>query len=365
MTGMSEKDALEQRYTLQFGQMAAAAGAVLIEHKFDFGIDQGVQFMGPADERGMRPATHARVWFQLKGRLPATVTAEQFAAAKALPVKVSKKHLAFWYAAAEPIYLALYVESVKTFLFVDVRELVDGRWGPDFFSELGDDPEGDITVHLPTDAVLDEESLRRLDGRRSMRIDGPSFRGQPLGHRFDPLRSVFESPGLELWEHLIRELLRHHGFAVQEELRVGDLTFLRGDLRQSMNWQSRAFTEIGYSYPGEPREEAATEEISTDVALILDHAEDRTELDDAELEAVRAFVGPLPFDTDWAVFHQATELMSGNWLAWHHGHDGLRENAPRLHLLGMDSLSNLLLRAPLVYLDHAPQLRFDGGPSYL
>lgn len=365
MTGMSENDALELRYKPRFDQIVGDVGAVSITHEFDFGIDRGVQFMGPAAEGGRRPATHARIWFQLKGKLTRSVSPEQFAAAKVLPVQVSKAHLAFWYASAEPIYLALFVESVETFLFVDVRELVDERWGPNFFHELGADPEGDITVHLSTNAVLDKDSLRRLDGRRSMRIDGPSFRGQPLGHRFDPLRSVFESPDLELWEQLIRELLSHHGFKVQEERRVGDLTFLRGDLVQSMNWQSRAFTEIGYSSPGAPRDEAATQEISTDVALILDHAEDRTELQGADLEAVRAFVTPLPFDTDWAVFHQSTELHSKPWRAWWFGHRGIRSDGSRFHQLGMDSLSNLLLRAPLVYLDHAPRLRFDGGPSYL
>jgi hypothetical protein len=37
----------------------------------------------------------------------------------------------------------------------------------------------------------------------------------------------------------------------------------------------------------------------------------------------------------------------------------------RFHLLGMDSLSNLLLRAPLGYLDHAPMLRFASDPGYL
>jgi hypothetical protein len=186
MTGIGENDALEQRYKPRFDLMVADVGATAITHEFDFGIDRGVQFMGPADPTGRRPATHARIWFQLKGRLARSVTSKEFAAAKKLPVQVSKKHLSFWYAAAEPTYLALYVESVDKFIFVDVRELVDERWGTTFFDELDDDPDGNVTVHLATDAVLDGDALRRLDGRRAMRIDGPSFRGQPLGHRFDP-----------------------------------------------------------------------------------------------------------------------------------------------------------------------------------
>jgi hypothetical protein len=176
---------------------------------------------------------------------------------------------------------------------------------------------------------------------------------------------VFAAPGLKLWEQLIRELLTHHGFRAGEDRRVGDLTLLHGTLSQSMSWQSTAFTEHGYSHPGAPRDEALTEEISTHVALILDHADDRTELAGVDLDTVRAFVADLSLDTDWAVFHPSSELHSPSWRAWWLGHRDLRLNAPGFHLLGMDSLSNLLLRAPLVYLDHAPLLRFDRGPNYL
>jgi hypothetical protein len=37
-------------------------------------------------------------------------------------------HLRFWYAAPEPVYLVVYVESVDLFIAEDVRDIVDRQW---------------------------------------------------------------------------------------------------------------------------------------------------------------------------------------------------------------------------------------------
>ena len=57
--------------------------------------------------------------------------------------------------------------------------------------------------------------------------------------------------------------------------RAGDVEVQRGRLRQTLLWQSPAFTEIGYSGPDDIRVEAKPEWLFGEVLLFLDHAETR------------------------------------------------------------------------------------------
>ncbi len=45
---------------------------------------------------------------------------------------------------------------------------------------------GQVTLHVPTAALVDPDRIAALVGHRGMRIDGPAFRGRPLEHRIDP-----------------------------------------------------------------------------------------------------------------------------------------------------------------------------------
>lgn len=74
------------------------------------------------------------------------------------------------------------------------------------------DPEGKVTLHVPTAAIMDPDRIAALVDHRSIRIDGPAFRGRPLGHRIDPLRSVLAAPTADVWVEMATRILQVHDF---------------------------------------------------------------------------------------------------------------------------------------------------------
>ncbi len=64
---------------------------------------------------------------------------------------------------------------------------------------------------------------------RSMRIDGPAWRGRPLGHRFDPLRCQLATMEPRAFEELIFDLLDVHHFRASAELPAEQLVSIAGD----------------------------------------------------------------------------------------------------------------------------------------
>jgi hypothetical protein len=92
---------------------------------------------------------------------------------------------------------------------------------------------------------------------RSMRIDGPAFRGRPLGHRFDPLRSQLDVLDPKEFEELVSDLLDAHGYRIDQTLYAGDLlsgvragtdraTLTTGTLYNTWEWVFQLGTEFGF-----------------------------------------------------------------------------------------------------------------------
>lgn len=73
------------------------------------------------------------------------------------------------------------------------------------------DDQETITIRVSADAVLDEGRLSAMVTHRSMRIDGPAFRGRPLGHGLDPLRCAIAPLDEGVFEKLVQALLDAHG----------------------------------------------------------------------------------------------------------------------------------------------------------
>jgi hypothetical protein len=90
-----------------------------------------------------------------------------------------------------------------------------------------------------------------------MRIDGPHWRGRPLGHRLDPLRSEIDPLAPEDYRALVERLLDLHGYELQETLDPGTLlggisdgsdlaSLTRGRMHQTYEWTHPMFTAFGY-----------------------------------------------------------------------------------------------------------------------
>lgn len=271
------------------------------------------------------------------------------------------EYLKFWFAAPEPVYLVVYVESVDTFIGIDVRELVEREWQQTLYASMRDRT-GDVTVHIPTTAIMDLDRVAALVDHWSMRIDGPAFRGRPLGHRIDPFRSVLALPPAEVWGELVTRILGAHDFREASQDQVGELTVIRGTLAQTLLWQSPAFAEYGYRYsPDEVRDEPAPEQAFGDVYVVLDSPGDRTAYDEEEDQALSGIIGAaVDDDVSVLVFFRGLDLSSsgGLWRSamrasamdgWHRG----------WHQLGLEALSYLVLTATLVYVELAPDLDWD------
>lgn len=367
MVGMGEHDELENRYTPRFETLLSESGVVVEYRRDRAGIDTGLHMFAreerPTRQGGERPhwrALAGRVWFQLKGIHASTMSADEFHAAKRVPVKVGVEHLRFWFAAPEPVYLVVYVESVDTFVGVDVRELVEREWGPRFYASMRD-RSGEVTAHVPTASIMNSERIASLVNHRSMRIDGPAFRGRPLGHRMDPLRSVLAYPSKERWVEMVIRILQVHDFREASLRQVGELTVLRGTIAKTLLWQSPAFAEYGYRYLGEVRDEPAPEQVFGDVCVILDGARDRTAFSAKEAAAASELIDAAATNEESVVLFFRGRDLSGTGGLWRSTARGSMANgwSGMWHQIGLEALSFLVLTATLVYIEFAPDLDWD------
>ena len=367
MVGMGAADELEERYMAKFSSLVSGRGVLIDYRKDRFGVDSGLQFYvegTKADSKGQDRkyfhATTVRVWFQFKGIQEKTISAEDFAAKDSVAVQVDIEHLKFWYASPEPVYVTFYVESVDQFLAIDARDFVDQKWGQAFYSEMETYTADKVTVSIPTHLALTPDRLDAMLSHRSMRIDGPAFRGRPLGHRIDPLRSELATPPDDLWTALVAGILEAHEYERLGGQRVGDVEAQRGRLRQTLLWQSPAFTEIGYTDPDDIRVEAEPESLFGEVLLFLDHAETREHLTDEERGLIDKWTDQTNLGLTYALFLRGRDLSAhgGVWRATL-SQTPLANHDPRWSSLGLEALSYLVLTCTLIYLDHAPQLRWD------
>jgi len=368
MVGMGEHDELENRYLPRFETMLSESGVVVEYRRDRAGIDTGLHLFAREekttknkhDKRPYWRALAGRVWFQLKGVHASTMSADEFHEAKHVTVKVGVEHLKFWFAAPEPVYLVVYVEAVDTFVGVDVRELVEREWGQTFYASMRD-RSGEVTVHVSTAALINPERVASLVNHRSMRIDGPTFRGRPLGHRMDPLRSLLAYPPNERWVEMVSRVLQVHDFREASRRQVGELMVLHGTIAQTLLWQSPAFAEYGYRYLGEVRDVPAPEQVFGDVCVIFDGTKDRTTLSVEEAAAASELIDAAATNEESLVVFFRGRDLSGTGGLWRSTARGSTASgwSGSWHQLGLEALSFLVLTATLVYLEFAPDLDWD------
>jgi len=207
---------------------------------------------------------------------------------------------------------------------------------------------------VQTTRILDTDLLKAMLAHRSMRIDGPSFRGRPLGHKFDPLRSQIAPCSPDLFGRLTQSLLDSHSLLEYRRTEVEpDLQVVAGRLYQTIEWQSPAFAEYGFGPGQDLRDEPPIEVIHGDLLAVIDQRPERSALSSDERSAVIAAVDGRAPGTAVALLFNGPEL-SGTGGLWR---SCLRESAaPDPHVLGLESLTSLVLVATLVYLEFAPEL---------
>lgn len=276
MPDVGRQDVFEQTYLPKLEALLAPHG-LLIHYKLDrAALDLGLHLYGHASA-AKREVSDVRVWFQAKGIQASTLPASALDVATEVSVAgVTVEHVRYWYAAPEPVYLVVYVEAVDRFLAEDVRDIVDRSGGLQALNERAAKGQTTMTLRVAANAGLDI-ALGRMPRHRSLRIDGPPFRGRPLGHRFDPLRSELAVLPPDDFEELVDKLLDAHDFrptreiSLQESLGadIGRVAARTGRLYLTYEWTSPLFSEFGVDPGSDFRIESAPEHAHGDVLVVV------------------------------------------------------------------------------------------------
>jgi hypothetical protein len=237
-----------------------------------------------------------------------------------------------------------------------VRVLVDLSGGLPWLKKMAARGQKTTTLRLPKDSLL-TDALHRMPNHRSLRLDGPEFRGRPLGHRLDPLRSELNPLPPDDFVALVRRLLDAHDFRPGQQIEIeplldrptGRVEATIGRLYLTYEWTTPLFTEVGFDPDSDFRLESAPQYAHGDVLVVI-HAE----VTDAPrvTRATRELVDRLSKDTiDTAlVFFNAPDHSGflGGWRTALHPMVGVPQ--------GLGSLAFNVLVATNVYLEFLDRL---------
>jgi len=355
---IGDQDAFEFSYRNKLKGLLSQHG-LLIEYDEDrAALDLGLHPYKPEAATG-HELSDARVWFQCKGVRTIALGAEEFRVSDDVAVADLPVHqVRYWYGGADPVYLVVYVEAADMFLAHEVRELVDAVGGMAALASKQEGGQQTLTLKVPTESTL-ERALERMPHHRSIRVDGPHFRGRPLGHRYDPLRSELSPMAPSEFEALVMRLLELHDFRIEAEIDlrpllgddIGRVRGFRGTLHLTYEWVTPLGTEFGTDGVSDFRLEAKPEFAHGEVLVII-HSD------------VVAAPSPAPaihqllkeWETEGVsqilVFFNDTD-MGGTFGGW------FSNFQPLLRLpQGLGSLAFNVLTTTLVYLEFVDRLRW-------
>lgn len=297
---IGEQDEFEGLYTERFRCLARPFGEFIKYERDRAAIDAGVHLTEKANRR-FRSVSNTRIWFQLKGIRATTLGLPEYERCSDVHLDLDIDDLRFWYASPEPVYLAVYIEAEDIFLAEDVKDVVDRQWGEEILNpntfRAG---QKQARIRISKKAVLDDEAWRRMLSHRSLRIDGPSFRGRPLGHRLDPLRCIPDKMEPAVFQQIVNRLLSVHGYKIAEELdpstifpdakSSGDIVSLTvGTMNHTFEWVLQLTTEFLHDEGSDFRIEGKPNHVQGMCAVLI-HSNKRSS---ADMKAVQAMAQDL------------------------------------------------------------------------
>lgn len=353
MPQISDDDVLEQKYMAKLRGILAERG-VLLEYPLDrAAIDVGVHLW--VDVEGKKQVVGARVWFQAKGFHDATVTRADYDEAETITTpSLEMDHVRYWYNAPEPVYLVLYIESANAFLAADVRDLVDRRGG---LARIATPDQKTTTFKISKTETL-KRAIAHMPQHRSMRVDGPAWRGRPLGHGIDPLRSALAPMPRELFIDVVSGLLSAHDFrlvaptdSIRDNLSVDSPTVLQGRMHLTYEWVLPMTTEFGFDEGSDFRIEGAPLHAQGDVLVVVDP------VGDASPDSLGIDVAALAkkASADRVIVMSNTQFAPAQFGQWF---GGLRAKKLRCEPQDLDSLTFNVLTTTNVFLEFHDRLAF-------
>lgn len=235
---LNPEEIFEDEYTDLFVSRFRQRGVRVKYERDRAARDIGIHLTAP----GSLDLSDVRVWFQLKGLHSETFSADRLAQAASVPVSLDVDDIKKWYAAPEAVYIVVYLEASNEFIGQDLRDLVDQEfadWKGTFASKMEGLSQRTVTLHVSTESVFDEAMIGSLLRHKSMRVDGPAWRGRPLGHRFDPLRTELANLDAETFTELVEALLTAHDYRIDRQLDAASI------LRSVADGTDEAFLSVG------------------------------------------------------------------------------------------------------------------------
>ncbi len=356
MPDVGRHDVFEERYTSKLKALLVPNGQLVGYERDRAALDLGLHLY-EQPVVGDAHVGQVRVWFQAKGIHSETIGAEQLGAVDHVAVRgLPVEQVRYWFAHPEPVYLVVYLEALDRFLAEDVRDLVEREGGPRWLAETQGSQET-TTLHVASVSTL-EDALKRMPGHRSLRLDGPEFRGRPLGHRMDPLRCELEVLEPENFDALVSRLLEAHEFRVCREIDVasrldvdiGSVSAMVGQLYLTYEWLAPIETEFGVGPESDFRIEARPDWAHGDVLVVV-HS--RFLAPPAQTAATRELVSELQEEgiSRALVFFNASDLDAVNFGSWRTTLEPM-VGAPQ----GLGSLAFNVLTATNVYLEFLERL---------
>jgi Domain of unknown function (DUF4365) len=151
---IGKTDSFEQGYMAKFEQFASHHGVFVKYERDRAARDIGLHLTKDL-KSGQKQVTNSLVWFQMKGVMATTLTKEQFEKAKVVKLSLDVEHLRHWFLDKEPTHLVVYVESVDTFLVMNLQDYVTEMWGKDILTL----DQKTATIEVPSSSVLDKQAF--------------------------------------------------------------------------------------------------------------------------------------------------------------------------------------------------------------
>lgn len=154
---VGKTDAFEREYMAKFRGLAAKYGEFVAYERDRGARDIGLHLVEPRAS-GSERVTAALCWFQMKGIMATTLSADDFEAADEISISLDVHHLRFWFLQPMPTYLAIYIESVDKFLVLDIQAYVAETRGSGIMTL----DQKTATVAVSTESVLDGQAFNLI-----------------------------------------------------------------------------------------------------------------------------------------------------------------------------------------------------------
>lgn len=215
------EDYFENQYKQKF-RSAFGSHGIFLEYENDrAGIDLGLHLYEPGSGNEHSAST-IRIWFQLKGIHAKTLSKKKLLKDCYATVTMPVDYMRYYYLMSEPVFLAVYLEAIDTFIVAPFRNVVDKQLGGvRFFSSKI--TQTSISFKIPLDSRFDETFWAECHSYNSSIIHPPLFRGRFLGHRLDPLRCSLDKLDPTVFLTMMDDLLSGHEYTITAELRLADL----------------------------------------------------------------------------------------------------------------------------------------------